>query len=189
MDYESRLSLSRIQIREISKFARRLLKIKTVKFPVLKALERLIDKFSNNLYYLILPDDEFETNVMAELVPEGNDVYCIKIRETVYEKAVNGDRACIGFICHEMCHFILVHIFDAGPVLYKGENGLVYARSLKDNGLPPYKSMEWQAKALCGEIMIPYEECKNYSFEQIVSITDSSNEQAKYFLRRVVKSK
>ena len=59
MDYESRLSLSRIQVREISRFARRLLKIKTFKFPVLKALEKLIDKFPNNLYYSILPDDEF----------------------------------------------------------------------------------------------------------------------------------
>lgn len=189
MDYESRSSLSRVQIREISKFARRLLKIKTVKFPVLKALERLIDKFPNNLYYRILSDDEFETNVMAKLVLEGNDVYCIKIRETVYEKAVNGDRASLGFICHEICHFILIHIFYAGPVLYKCENGLVYARSLKDKELPRYKSMEWQAMALCGEIMIPYEKCKNYTFKQIVSRTNSSNEQTKYFLRWIVKSK
>lgn len=188
MDYESRKSLSRIQIRKISKFTRSLLKIKTVKFPVLKALEKLIYRFPKNLYYCILPDDEFETNVMAELVPEGNDVYCIKIRETVYEKAVNGDRACLGFVCHEMCHFILIHIFNAGPVLYKGENGLVYARSLKDKELPRCKSMEWQAMALCGEIMIPYEKCKNYTFNQIVSRTDSSNEQTKYFLRWVVKS-
>lgn len=187
MDYESRLSLSRMQIREISKFVRKLLKIKTVKFPVLKALEMLIDKFPNNLYYRILPDDEFEVNVMAELVLEENNVYYIKIRQTVYEKAVKGDRASLGFICHEMCHFILIHIFDAGPVLYKGENGLTYARTLNDKELPRYKSMEWQAMALCGEIMIPYEKCKNYSFKQIVSITESSNEQTKYFLKWVVK--
>lgn len=187
MDYESRLSLSRMQIREISKFARRLLKIKTIKFPVLKALEKLIDKFSNNLYYRVLSDDEFETNVMAEIVPEGNDVYCIKIRETVYEKAVNGDRASLGYICHEMCHFILIHIFDAGPVMYVDKIGLAYTRSFKDNELPRYKSMEWQAMALCGEIMIPYEKCKNYTFKQIVSRTGSSNEQTKYFLRWVVK--
>lgn len=187
MDYESRLSLSRIQVREISRFARRMLKIKTVKFPVLKALERLIDKFPNNLYYRILPDDEFETNVMAELTPEGDDVYCIKIREKVYEKAVNCDRACLGFICHEMCHFILIHIFEAGPVLKVNESGLVYARSFKDRELPLYKSMEWQAMALCGEIMIPYEKCKKYSFRQIVSRTHSSDEQTKYFLKWVVK--
>ena len=47
--------------------------------------------------------------------------------------------------------------------------------------------MEWQAMALCGEIMIPYEKCKNYSFNQIVSRTYSSDEQTKYFLRWVVK--
>lgn len=187
MDYESRLSLSRIQIREISKFTRRMLKIKTVKFPVLKALEKLIDKFPNNLYYLILSNNDFETNVMAELVQEDNDVYCIKIPEIVYEKAINGDRASLGFICHEICHFILIHIFDAGPVLCKGENGLAYARSFKDEELPRYKSMEWQAMALCGEIMIPYEKCKNYTFNQIVSRTNSSNEQTKYFLKWVVK--
>lgn len=187
MDYESRLSLSRIQVREISRFARRMLKIKTVKFPVLKALERLIDKFPNNLYYRILPDDEFETNVMAELTPEGDDVYCIKIREKVYEKAVNCDRACLGFICHEMCHFILIHIFEASPVLKVNESGLAYARSFKDRELPLYKSMEWQAMALCGEIMIPYEKCKKYSFRQIVSRTHSSDEQTKYFLKWVVK--
>lgn len=53
MDYESRLSLSRIQVREISKFARRMLKIKTVKFPVLKALEKLIDKFPNKIFIIV----------------------------------------------------------------------------------------------------------------------------------------
>ena len=75
MDYESRKSLSRTQIRAISQFIRKVLKIKTIKFPVLKVLEKLVDKFPNNLYYRVLSDDEFETNVMAELIPEGNDFY------------------------------------------------------------------------------------------------------------------
>lgn len=189
MDYESRRSLSRIQIREMSKFIRKILRIKTIKFFVLKALEKLIDKFPNNLYYRILRDDEFETNVMAELIEEGNDVYCINIRETIYEKAVKGDRASLGFICHEMCHFILIHIFDAGPVLYMNESGLTYAKRFKNKELPLYKSMEWQAMALCGEIMIPYEKCENYSFKQIVNKTCSSDEQTRYFLRWVVISK
>jgi len=115
--------------------------------------------------------------------------FCIKIRETVYEKAVNGDRACLGFICHEMCHFILIHMIGACPVIYSDKIGISYTRAFKDKELPRHKSMEWQTMALCGEIMIPYEKCKNYSFEQIVSLTDSSNEQTKYFLKWVVKSK
>ena len=184
MDYESRISLKRIQIREIARFTRKLLKIRTVKFPVLKCLEKLIDKFPNNLYYSILSDDEFEKNVMAALVKEEN-MYCIRIRETVYEKAVNGDRACIGFICHEICHFILIHIFKAGPVEYINDSGLFYTSSFEDESLPRYKSMEWQAMALCGELMIPYDKCKNYSFKEIVRRTNSSDKQTKYFLRWV----
>lgn len=189
MDYESRITLGRIQIRNIANFTRKMLKINTIKFPVLKALEKLIDKFPNNLYYQIFSDDEFERNVMAELVPEDEDFYCIRIRETVYEKAVNGDRASLGYICHEMCHFILIHIFNAGPRMYIDENEIHYARRFGDNALPRCKSVEWQAKALCGEIMIPYEKCKNYSLKQIVNITKSSNEQASYFLKWVVQEK
>ena len=187
MDYESKLSLSRIQIRKISKFTRELLKIKTIEFRVLKSLEKLISKFPNNLYYNILPDCDFEKNVMAKLVEEEKDFYCINIRETIYEKAVCGDRACLGFICHEMCHFILIHIFGASPTMSVNEKGLVFTRSFKNNELPRYKSMEWQAMALCGEIMIPYEKCKNFSFKQIVKKTNSSDEQTKYFLKWIAK--
>lgn len=186
MDYESRLILSRRKIRMIARFARELLNIKTVKFPVFKALEELINKFPENLYYHVDDDDKFDKNVMAELVLENDNAYCIKIRETVFNDAVRGDRASLGFICHEICHFILIHIFDAGPVLYFNEIGLAYTRSFGEKELPRYKSMEWQAKALCGEIMIPYDRCKNYSFKQIVSRTGSSNEQTKYFLKWVV---
>ena len=114
-------------------------------------------------------------------------MYSIRIRETVYEKAIKGDRACLGFICHEMCHFILIHIFCIGPILIKAENGLAYARQVNDYELPYFKSMEWQAKALCGELMIPYEKCKNYSFKQIVSRTNSSDKQTEYFLTWVAK--
>ena len=189
MDFESIVSLKRIQIREISKFVRLILKIKTVKFPVLKALERLINKFPNNLYYDVLSDDKFETNVMAKLVPEDNNVYCIQIRESVYDKAVEGDRACLGFICHEMCHFILIYIFKVGPAIYENGNGLVFTRSVKNNELPRYKSMEWQAMALCGEIMIPYEKCRNCTFKQIVYRTASSDKQTRYFLDWVANPK
>lgn len=186
MDYEASIPLSRLQIREISKFARKMLKIKTIKFPVLKALEMLIDKFPKNLYYHVLPDSDFEPKVMADLNSEENNMYSIRIRETVYEKAIKGDRACLGFICHEMCHFILIHIFDVGPLLVRGEKGLVYARRVKDFELPYCSSMEWQAMALCGELMIPYEKCWNYSFKQIVSKTNSSDKQTEYFLKWVV---
>ena len=186
MDYETSIILNREQIRLISKLFRRMFKIRTILFPVMKILERLVIKFDKNLYYVVEEDEMFEKNVMAALVPEENDFYCIRIRQSVYDKALAGDRASLGYICHEMCHFFLIHVMGVGPKLYVAADNLVYARTIDDNNTPAYKSMEWQAKALCGEVMIPYERCRNYSLTDLIEKTNSSTEQAKYFLNNVL---
>ena len=110
-------------------------------------------------------------------------MYCIHIRESVYIGAVEGKGDCLGFINHEICHFILIHILGIGP----SNSNPTYARTVKTNAIPKYKSMEWQAKALCGELMIPYERCKNLTFKQIIYRTGSSKEQVNYFLDKVIK--
>jgi cytoplasmic iron level regulating protein YaaA (DUF328/UPF0246 family) len=38
--------------------------------------------------------------------------------------------------------------------------------------------MEWQAKALCGEVLMPYEETKNLSVNQIRHLCQVSKESA-----------
>lgn len=187
MDYETSIILNREQIRLISKLFRRMFKIRTILFPVMKILERLVIKFDKNLYYVVEEDEMFKKNVMAALVPEENDFYCIRIRQSVYDKALAGDRASLGYICHEMCHFFLIHVMGVGPKLYVAADNLVYARTIDDNNTPAYKSMEWQAKALCGEVMIPYERCQNYSLTDLIEKTSSSTQQAKYFLNTVLK--
>ena len=53
---------------------------------------------------------------------------------------------------------------------------------------------EWKKVGLQGlakqlEIMIPYDECKNYTFKQIVSVTKSSDAQAQHFLDHVLKKR
>ena len=187
MDYETSTILERLQIRMISILFRKMFKIKKILFPVLKVLELLVNKFEKNLYYDVQEDDKFQKNVMAELVVEDTDKYCIRIRQSVFDKALNGDRASLGYICHEMCHFFLIHVVGIGPKLYVAADNMVYARTIDDRIIPAYKSMEWQAKALCGEVMIPYEKCKNYSLDKIISKTQSSTEQARYFINKVVK--
>ena len=161
-------------------------KVKTTLFPVMKVLEDLVIKFADVLYYSVEQDETFDSNVMAYLEPQEDGTYCIKIRQSVYVNAINGDGASLGFVCHEMCHFVLIHIFGIGPKIYEDFNGIRYARSVKEKEILPYESMEWQAKALCGEVMIPYEVCKNCSLEEIIKMTQSSTEQAKYFLTHVV---
>ena len=185
MDYETNKIITRLEIRFIAKIVKKLFNITTLAIPVLKLLDLLTIKYIGILYYSIEEDDKFEHNVMAELRDEGS-TYCIRIRESVYERALKGHRASLGFICHEICHFILIHIFKIGPKKYRGLNGLVYARTLNQSE-PKYKSMEWQAKALCGELMISYDDCKNMSLKEIIKATNSSTAQALYFLNVVVK--
>ncbi|MDD5922867.1 MAG: hypothetical protein PUC44_06800 [Eubacteriales bacterium] len=44
----------------------------------------------------------------------------------------------------------------------------LYNRSFEDKEIPAYCSVEWQAKALCAEVMIPYNESKGMKPKEIV---------------------
>lgn len=109
MDYVPSVVLSREQIREIANFTRNLLDIKSINFPVLKALDLLEQKFENNLFYVVEEDDYFENGVKSAIETEDYEHFCIKILESVYNYALNNDGEALGFICHEMCHFISFH--------------------------------------------------------------------------------
>lgn len=81
MDYETSQILSREQIRLISIFFRRMFKIRTILFPVMKILDLLEIKFSNNLYYFVDNDANFDSGVMAALETEDDDAHFhIRIR-------------------------------------------------------------------------------------------------------------
>ena len=45
-----------------------------------------------------------------------------------------------------------------------------FERSFEANKLPAYCSVEWQAKALCAEVMIPYDESRNMKVSEITNI-------------------
>ena len=64
----------------------------------------------------------------------------------------------VGFIAHELCH---VYLFTLGFTP-------VFERAFKDRELPAYCSVEWQAKCLCGELLVPYEESQGMTRFQIV---------------------
>lgn len=64
---------------------------------------------------------------------------------------------------------------------------LIYKCSFENNELPAYSSVEWQAKALNGEVMIPYDECKNMSKKEIIKKYHVSDSFADYFDKKVRK--
>lgn len=168
IDYKTK-PISRSKIREFSKIIRKELNFKSLKIPI----EDLMNKvsFKYGVTFLIEEDEEFLKGVVCYLNLMDEKVF-IHIRNSVYENACCNDHKSIGFIIHEICHFYLIKIFNYYPI-----NGLKYESRKLDN----YESMEWQAKALCGELMIPYESFKDKTIEEIVNETNSSFSQACYF--------
>lgn len=55
----------------------------------------------------------------------------------------------------------------------------IFNRQFKNRVIKPYESMEWQAKALAGEIMMPYEDTANMSVKDIMNIYGVSKGFAK----------
>lgn len=179
MDYETKPT-SRRQLRIIAKLIRNKYNIKTIEFPVLKILDQLIEDNPDDLFYVVEDDKKFDKNVMCYITSASTDGYCIHIRNSVYAGAVNNVGSCLGFICHELAHFILMHLFDFKAIINCETN--------PKRNISHCKSVEWQAKALCGELMIPYEECKSLDIKEIIKLTKSSEKQAKYFIAKVCKS-
>lgn len=137
-------------------------------FPVLLILDKLRDLFFG-CDYIILSDDEFTRQTMARCKPNDRGGYTIEIRESVYERAYQGRGADLGFICHEICHIFL---FSKGFTP-------IFERSFEPKSLPPFRSVEWQAKYLCGEVMIPFKESIGMSENKIIDYYHVSKSYAR----------
>lgn len=174
-DYETK-PLSRSELRLYASIIRKKLNINTIKIPVIELMDILERDY--NVEFIIEEDDSFDDGVMAYTYEDIVGHFVIKIRNSVYESACRGNAKCIGFICHEMCHFFLISWFGCKPI---------YGRTLENKDIERYKTMEWQAKALCGELMIPFDIFKDKPLKEIIIETNSSLLQANYFLTVVCK--
>lgn len=158
MDYKTKPT-SRRDLRRYAKIVRRLFGVpSTGPFPVLDVLDRLGDVFPN-CRYIIVEDKALPPQTMARCVSNDAGGYTVEIKQSVYDGAYKKHiGAFLGFICHEICH---VFLFKAGFTP-------IHERSFADKMLPAYCSVEWQAKALCGEVMIPYRESAGMSMGEIM---------------------
>ena len=157
MDYKTKPT-SRRDLRYYSQILRKIFKVPlTGAFPVLEVLDKISDVFKD-CNYEIIDDKKLSPQTMARCTPNDQGGFTIEIKESIYvgayEKQIG---AFLGFICHEICHIFLFRI-GFTPI---------FERSFENNELPAYCSVEWQAKALCAEVMIPYEESKGMSITSI----------------------
>ena len=128
------------------------------KVPVVKLLDVLCEKFKGRFTYDVVNDEELGDNVPALTNWDGYS-FEIKIKNKIYEGAWKKEVGAFrNHILHEICHVYLI---------MRGFTPLM-TRSFGNNEIPPYCSAEWHAKALCGEIMMPYNATIGMSAEEIV---------------------
>lgn len=160
MDYKTKPT-SRKDLRRYSRFVRQLFDVpETGSFPVLQALDRVGTVFKG-CGYVVVEDHCLPPQTMCRCVPNSTGGFVIEIKQSVYDGAYEKQiGAFLGFICHEICHIFLFKI-GFTPV---------YERSFADNTIPAYCSVEWQAKALCAEVMIPFDESDGMGIHEICDI-------------------
>ena len=158
MDYETKAT-SRKDLRRYAPYLRALFNVpRTGPFPVLEALEKLPDIFEGSNYQVV-DDNKLPPQTMAQCSPNNSGGFTIEIKASVYAGAYEKQiGAFLGFICHEICHIFLFTI-GFTPI---------YTRSFGSCELPAYRSIEWQAKALCAEVMIPYEESRGMNCKELI---------------------
>ena len=139
-------------------------------FPIVKLLDVLHLIFPD-FNYEIVPDSELPEEVHADTdIRTGN----IRIKESVYERACNGEGRDRMTITHEFAHYITLCF--CGFQLQRNFNNVV---------LPSYKDPEWQAKCLAGELMVPFDLAKDMSAEQIMVECGVSPDAARYQYKKI----
>src|SRR5574344_761581 len=161
MDYKTK-PISREDLRVIAIWFRSIFKCKnTYRFDVIGAFEKihlLIPQITTE----IIEDDDISVinglTVPSACIPDFNGNYHVVIRQKIYDGANDGVGGYRDHIMHEMSHAILC-LLGFTPIL---------ERAFKNNEINPcYTSMEWQAKALTGEMLIPYEKTIGMSSKMI----------------------
>lgn len=159
MDFKTK-PLTREQIREIAAVIRKIFKCrKKYFFDVIDALERLPRIFKNVTVEIVSDNDQQLKDAPATTITDFQGNYCIKIKESIYMgayyKNTGGYRS---HIMHEICH-VMLFMFVCLPFINSVYNNYE---------LPSYESIEWQAKALAGEVLIPYEATKGMDYLTIM---------------------
>ncbi|UZP01950.1 ImmA/IrrE family metallo-endopeptidase [Clostridium botulinum] len=135
--------LSTAKIRQIALSLREVLEYDNSnrkEFPILPFLELVMPKVIEDFTICILPKEEMN-NIHGLACPEEN---CIKIREDVYEGAINNNGRDRFTLAHELGHYLL-----------HGKSHVHLARMEKDKQIEPFRDPEWQANTFAAELLMP----------------------------------
>ena len=106
-------------------------------FPVMFFWEQIIPKIFQDYRFLYVEDDELKG---FEAYTDHN-LRLVKVKVSVYEKALNGSPKDLFTIAHEIGHLFM----------HDGE-AMIFART--SERFPAYKSAEWQANYFAAEMLM-----------------------------------
>jgi len=165
MDY----AVEPLSRQDIRKFAMKIRKIvglaDTFYFPIVGFIEYTMVELDNKFNFEVCKVSEMSNN-HGLMVPDQN---LIRIREDVYERAIENSGRDRTTIAHELGHY-MIHL----------PQSISFPRKFEKEIMPAYVSSEWQAKAFAGELLMPAHLCWDLSPEEIVEKCAVSYEAASY---------
>jgi len=144
---------SRKELRRLARIFRKVLRLDDcLYFPIVQVLEAL-PEFFHNFSCEIVEEDELSPGIHAD-----TDILAkhIRIRQRVYDRACEGEGRDRMTIAHEIGHYLLLCVF-----------GFKLERNFKNEGIPPCRDPEWQAKCFAGELIGSAHLVKGMSEEEI----------------------
>ena len=160
MDYKTKI-ISRNRIRSIAFFIRTFFKDCISKdglyVDVIKLIDIVYQKTNKSIIVEIVEDKKLKDSP-GSCKPDYKGNYLIQIKESVYNGACDGIGGYRMHIMHELAHAFLCMI-GYTPIC---------ERSFKNYQLRPFESMEWQAKALAGEILMDYKLTSGMTADELI---------------------
>ncbi|WP_270505597.1 ImmA/IrrE family metallo-endopeptidase [Paraclostridium sordellii] len=142
MNYKTK-ARSKIEIEERASIIRKLFsvfypEIEGDRFPVLNFVEHVIPRIDENFNFVVVSTNELKD---CYAVTDIND-NTIKVREDVYDRAVDGNERDLFTIAHELGHLLL-----------HSNQKVELARG--DSPMMIYESTEWQANTFAAALLMP----------------------------------
>ena len=134
-------------------------------FPVVEFLEMMPELFPPFTYKILEDSDtELPRGVHADI-----DIvnHCMRIKESVYDKACAGKGRDRFTIAHEHGHYLTLVV-----------SGFKLQRNFDKKELKPYEKPEWHANAFAAEVLMPFHLVKDMSPKEIAKACGVSRQAA-----------